>query len=49
MSRESKILKKSRSWLNLGNALMQHLREKCIFHVSAFYQVVYKYELFDVE
>jgi len=27
MSRESKTLKKLSSWLNSGNALMQHLKE----------------------
>jgi len=34
MSHESKRLKKSSSWLNSGNALIQHLREKCNFHIS---------------
>jgi len=48
MSRESKKLKKSSSWLNSGNALMQHLRAKCNFRVSPFYQVVRKLKLFDV-
>jgi len=34
-SRESKRLKKSRiDWLNSGNALIQHLSEKCIFRFS---------------
>jgi len=33
--RESKRLKKSRSnWLNSGNALIQHLSEKCNFRLS---------------
>jgi len=37
MSRESKRLKKSSSnWLNSGNALTQHLSEKCNFSVSRF-------------
>jgi len=31
VTRESKTLKKSSSWLNSDNALIQHLREKCIF------------------
>ena len=31
MSRESKRLKKSSSWLNSGNALIQHQRENAIF------------------
>jgi len=31
MSLESKRLKKSNSWLNSGNALMQHLSENAIF------------------
>ena len=31
MSRESKRLKKSSSWLNSDNALIQHLRENAIF------------------
>ena len=42
MSRESKRLKKLISWLNSGNAVIQHLREKCNFRVSPFYQVVQK-------
>ena len=33
MSRESKILKKSSSWLSSGNALIQRLSEKCYFCV----------------
>jgi len=36
----------STSWLNSGNALIQHLRGKCNFHVSPFYQVVQKHKLF---
>jgi len=36
MSRESKRLKKSSSWLNADNALIQHLIEKCNFCVSRF-------------
>jgi len=37
MSCELKRLKKSRSdWLNSGNALTQHLSEKCDFRVSPF-------------
>ena len=36
MSRESKRLKKLSSWLNSGNALIQHWREKCNFRVSRF-------------
>jgi len=48
MSRESKRLKKSSSWLNSGNELIQHLREKCNFCVSPFYQVMQKHKLFDV-
>ena len=48
MSRESKRLKKSSSWLNSGNALIQHFREKCNFRVSSFYQVVQKHMLWDV-
>jgi len=31
ISRESKILKKSSSWLNSDNALIQRLRENAIF------------------
>jgi len=31
MSRESKRLKKSSSWLNCGNAVMQQLGENAIF------------------
>jgi len=34
MSRESKRLKKSNSWLNSGNALMQHLSEMRFSHFS---------------
>jgi len=45
MSRESKRMKKSSSWLNSGNALIEHMREK---YVSPFYQVVQKHKLFDV-
>jgi len=48
MSREPKRLKKSSSWLNSGNALLQHLREKCNFQVALFYQVVQKHKLFEV-
>ena len=36
ISRESKRLKKSSSWLNSDNALMHHLGEKCNFSVSPF-------------
>jgi len=32
MSRESKTLKKSSSWLNSGNALIQHLKENALLH-----------------
>jgi len=39
---------KSSSWLNLGNALIQHLNDKCDFRVSPFYQVVQKHKLFEV-
>jgi len=31
MSRQSKRLKKSSSWLDSSNALIQHLRENAIF------------------
>jgi len=48
MSHESKRLKKSSSWMNSGNALIQHLRENAIFRVSPFYHVVQKHKLFDV-
>ena len=48
MSRESKTLKKSSSWLNSGNALIQHLSEKCDFRVSPFYEVVQKHKLREV-
>ena len=48
VSREAKRLKKSSSWLNSGNALIHHLREKCNFRVSPFYQVVQKHKLIDV-
>jgi len=34
MSRESKTLKKSSSWLNSSNALIQHLRGNAIFTFS---------------
>jgi len=36
MSCKSKRLKKSGSWLNFHNALIQHLSEKCNFRVSRF-------------
>jgi len=49
MSRESKRLKKSSSeWLNSGNALIQHLSEKCNFCVNSFCHVVQKHKLFEV-
>ena len=50
MSRESKRLNKSSSWLNSGNALIQNLNlsEKCDFSVSPFYQVVQKHRLLEV-
>ena len=49
MSRESKRLKKSSSdWLNAGNALIQHLSEKCNFRVSPFGQIVQKHKSFEV-
>jgi len=48
MSRESKRLKKSSSWLNSGNALIQHFSEKCNFQVSPFCQVVQKHKLFEM-
>jgi len=48
-SPESKRLKKSRrNELNSGNALMQHLSEKCDFRVFLFCQVVQKHKLFGV-
>jgi len=34
MSPESKRLKKSSSWLNSGNALIQHMRKNAIFAFS---------------
>jgi len=34
--------------LNSGNALIQHLSEKCDFRVSPFSQVVQKHKLFEV-
>ena len=40
MSCASKRQKKSSSRLNSGNALIQHLGEKCDFRVSPFCQVV---------
>jgi len=43
MSRKSKRLTKSSSWLNSGNALIQHLSEKCNFCVSPFCQLVQKH------
>jgi len=48
MSRESKRLKKSNSWLNSINALIQQLSEKCNFRVFLFCQVVQKHKLFKV-
>jgi len=49
MIRESERLKKSSSdWLNSGNALRQHLSEKCNFPVSLFCQLVQKHKLFEV-
>ena len=49
ISCESKRLKKSRSdWSDAGNALIQHLSEKCDFRVSPFCQVVRKYTLVEV-
>jgi len=49
MSRESKRLKKSMSdQMNSGNALIQHLSEKCEFCVSPFREVVQKHKLFGV-
>ena len=48
MSRESKTLMKSRSdWLNSGNALIQHLSEKCDCCVFPFFRVVQKHMLFE--
>jgi len=47
MSRESKRLKKSSSWLNSGNALLQHLSEKRDLRFP-FYQVVQKHTLLEV-
>jgi len=41
-------MQKSSSWLDSGNALIQHLSEKCDFRVSPFYQVVHKHKLFEV-
>ena len=50
ISRESKRLKKSSSWLNSGNALIQqHLNEKFDFDVSPFYHVVPKHKLYIFE
>jgi len=43
VSLETKRLMKSSSWLNSGNALIQHLSQKCDFWVSPFYQVVQKH------
>jgi len=49
MSRESKRLKsKIKQLVEVNNALLEHLREKCNFRVSAFYQVVQKHKLCDV-
>ena len=49
MSRKSKRLKKARSdKLNSGNPLIQHVSEKCDFHVYPFCQVVQKHKLFGV-
>ena len=48
MSRESKRLKKPSSWLNSGNALIQHFSEKCNFRAFPFCQVVQKHTLFEV-
>ena len=48
MSRETKRLKKSSSWLNSGNALILHLSEKYNSRVSPFCQVVQKHKLFEV-
>jgi len=48
MSHKSKELKKSSSdWLNSGNALIQHLSEKCNFRVSPFCPVVQKHKLLE--
>ena len=41
-----KRLKKSSSWLNSGNALIQHLSEKCNLRVCPFCQVMQKDKLF---
>ena len=46
MSRESKRLKKSSSWLNSGNTLVQ--RVKMQFFYFPFCQVVQKHKLFEV-
>jgi len=48
MRHESKRSKKSSSWLNSGNALIQHLSEKCDLCVSLFYQALQKHKLFEV-
>ena len=49
MSRESKSLKKSSSdRLHCGNALIQHLSEKCDFLVIPLCQIVQKHKLFAV-
>jgi len=49
MIHESERLKKSSSdWLNSGNALRQHLSEKCNFPVSLFCQLVQKHKLFEM-
>jgi len=48
MTRKWKRLKKSSSWLDSGNAVIQHLSEKCNFHVSPFCLVVQKHKLFEV-
>ena len=45
ISRESKRLKKWSSWLNSGNALIQHLSEKMWFSCFPFCQVMPKHKL----
>jgi len=42
------MTEKTSSWLNSGNALIQHLSEKCDFRVSPVYEVVQKHKLLEV-